>query len=297
MVIMDNALRVGLVGAGSWAHRIHGPGLQTHPGTRAAAVWARRPDAAKELAAEHGIPVADSFAELLHSVDAVAFAVPPEVQAELAPQAAAAGKHLILEKPLAADPDGAVAVADAVHRTGVAALMMLTRRFAPETQEWLQQLHQAGGWRGATGRWLSGGLLSSDDAASSWRREQGALLDAGPHAVDLLDAALGVIQQVNYATCDHEDTWQVMFGHAGGATSALTLSLRTPVQPSVIDFAAHGEHGYLPLAGGRTAARECYAQLLDDLLEMITTGPGDHPCGVQRGLHLQRVLAAVRQAA
>lgn len=296
MVIMDNALRVGVVGAGPWAHRIHGPGLRAHPGAAPAAVWARRPEAAKELAAEHGIPVADSFAQLLDSVDAVAFAVPPEVQAELAPQAALAGKHLILEKPLAADPGGAAAVAEAVHRSGVAALMMLTRRFAPETREWLQQLDRTGGWRGATGRWLGGGLLSSDYAASPWRRQQGALLDTGPHAVDLLDAALGVIEQVNYATCDQDDTWQVMFGHAGGATSSLTLSLRTPVQPSVVDFAAHGEHGYLPLAGGRTAARECYAQLLDDLLEMIGAGTSDHPCGAQRGLHLQRVLAAVRQA-
>lgn len=294
--MMDNVLRVGVVGAGSWAHRIHGPGLHAHPGTRPAAVWARRPEAAKELSAEHGIPIADSFAELLDSVQAVAFAVPPEVQAELAPQAAQAGKHLILEKPLAAEPDGAAAVADAVHRAGVAALMMLTRRFAPETREWLHQLGQTGGWRGATGRWLGGGLLSTDYAASPWRRQQGALLDAGPHAVDLLDAALGAIGQVNYATCDRDDTWQVMFGHTSGATSSLTLSLRTPVQPSVVDFAAHGEHGYLPLAGGRTAARECYAQLLDDLLEMIDTGAGGHPCGVQRGLHLQRVLAAVGQA-
>jgi predicted dehydrogenase len=294
---MDEALRVGVVGAGPWAHRVHGPGLYEHPGTRLAAVWARRPDVAKTFAEPYDATVADGFDELLEAVDAVAFAVPPAVQAELAPQAARAGKHLVLEKPLAADPAGANEIVRAVEDAGVAALLMLTRRFAPEVRDWLTGVRELGGWQGGTGRWLAGGLLAGDYATSEWRQQRdGALIDAGPHAIDLLDAALGEIEQVHYAHRNGDDLWQLVFGHSGGATSTLTLSLRVPVQPSMVDFAVYGEHGHAPLVGRRTAARECYARMLDDLLAMIREERTEHPCDVRRGLHLQRILADVQQA-
>lgn len=143
----------------------------------------------------------------------------------------------------------------------------------------------------------AGGLLAGDYAGSEWRQQQeGALIDAGPHAIDLLDVALGEIEQVHYAHRSRDDLWQLVFGHAGGATSTLTLSLRMPVQPSVVDFAVYGEHGHAPLAGRRTAARDCYARMLDDLLTMIREERSEHPCDVHRGLHLQQILADAQQA-
>ena len=66
-------------------------------------MWARRPEQAAAL----GVPVFERPAELFDAVDAVAFAVPPAVQARLAPLAAAAGCHLVLEKPVADTVDGA----------------------------------------------------------------------------------------------------------------------------------------------------------------------------------------------
>src|SRR5690348_7189167 len=96
-------VEVGLVGAGPWAATMHGPVLAAGPQTRLSAVWARRPDAAAELAARLGTHAAGSFEELLDRCEAVAFAVPPDVQSTLAPRAARAGKALLLEKPLALD--------------------------------------------------------------------------------------------------------------------------------------------------------------------------------------------------
>src|SRR5690606_24187086 len=46
-----DALTVGLVGAGPWASMFHAPAIAGGPETRLAAVWARRPEAAGELAA------------------------------------------------------------------------------------------------------------------------------------------------------------------------------------------------------------------------------------------------------
>ena len=79
----------------------HAPVLTASPLTSLEAVWARRPEAAQELVATHGGAAVARLEELFERCDAVAFAVPPDVQAEIAPRAAAAGKHLLLEKPLA----------------------------------------------------------------------------------------------------------------------------------------------------------------------------------------------------
>ncbi|MCP2258016.1 putative dehydrogenase [Streptoalloteichus tenebrarius] len=294
---VDEQLRVGLVGAGPWARRVHAPGLADHPGTRLAAVWARRRGAAEELAGGYGAEVCDSPDELLSTVDAVAFAVPPSVQAEIAPLAARAGRHLILEKPVGSTVDEALRVADAVSATGVASLVMLTRRFAPETRSWLAELDRLGGWAGGNARWLSGALLSETFANSEWRHSAGALADIGPHAVDLIDAALGEVTDVLAAHRSRGDLWQLMLGHTNGATSTLTMSLHLPVRPTIVDFSVYGQHGDRTLSGRATPAEECYTNLLDDFVAMVHSGTVEHPCDVRRGVHLQRVLDAARRLA
>ncbi|PRX47438.1 putative dehydrogenase [Prauserella shujinwangii] len=288
---MDDALRVGLVGAGSWARTVHAPGLTEHPGTSLTSVWTRRPEVAAALADEHGARACATFDELVDEVDAVALAVPPGVQADLAVRAARAGRHLILEKPLASDVAGAERVAEAVRDADVVALMLLTMRYALPTREWLADVTAAGGWRGGSARWLSGALLGERYGGSSWRHTEGALADIGPHAFDLLDAALGEITGVLAAHRGDGDVWHVLLAHAGGATSTAALSLRLPVRPTVVEFAVYGEGGYRTLGRRPGAAAESYTALLDDFAAMVASGTRTHPCDVWRGVHLQRVIA------
>src|SRR5689334_19411404 len=125
----DMSVRVGLVGAGPWAGMFHAPMLSAHAGTTLEAVWSRRPEAAERLAADHGATPAASFEELLAQCDAVAFAVPPDVQAELAVVAANAGKHLVLEKPLAFTLEDAERLTATVDDVGVQTVLMLRNRF------------------------------------------------------------------------------------------------------------------------------------------------------------------------
>lgn len=290
-------LRAGLVGAGPWAKTVHAPGLADHPGTTLSAVWARRPEAAAELAEAHGAEAVGSFEELLDQVDAVAFAVPPAVQAELAVKAAEAGKHVILEKPIAADLDGARRLADAVDAAGVVSLVVLILRYSPMTRDWLDGIKEAGGWRGGSARWLSGALLGGQYQDSVWRHDSGALADIGPHAFDLLDAALGEITDVLAAHRSDDDLWQCLFAHAGGSTSTATLSLRLPIQPTVVEVAVFGEHGYRTLGRKPGSAGESYTALLDDFAAMAASGTTSHPCDVRRGLHLQKLIERARELA
>ncbi|MGQ0841284.1 Gfo/Idh/MocA family protein [Actinokineospora sp.] len=284
-------LRFGLVGAGPWARSVHAPGLTNHPATELTAMWARRPDAAAEL----GVPVARDFDALLAEVDAVAFAVPPAVQAELAPRAAAAGKHVLLEKPIAATVADAERVADAVRAAGVVSLVVFIRRFAEETVDWLDDVRRLGGWSGASARWLSGALLGGEYSESPWRHESGALADIGPHVLDLLDAALGPIVEVLAAHRGEPDLWHLVLRHEGGATSTVTLSMGLPMRPTVIELSVYGDHGYRELVGRATPARDSYAALLDEFTGLVRAGRTEHPLDVRRGLHIQHLLAAVER--
>lgn len=288
-------LRVGLVGGGPWARRVHGPALAAHPGTELTSVWTRRPEVAAELAGALGGHAAGSFDELLDGVDAVAFAVPPQVQGELAVRAAAAGKHLICEKPLAGDLDAARAVSAAA--AGVTSALVLTLRYDPEVADWLATIPGgAGPDTVGSVRWLSGSLLGGPYATSSWRAEHGALLDIGPHVIDLLDAALGPVTGVGWAHLDEPDLWRFGLLHDGGAHSTVTISLRLPVDPSEIELTAFGGVGRHRLAGRAADAPTCYARLLDRFVDAVHGGPPVE-LDVARGLRLQEIVDEVRRAA
>jgi predicted dehydrogenase len=72
-------LRFGLVGTGHWAQITHAPALASTDGIEFAAVWGRNVDAAAQLAASYGATAHRDLTEFLADIDAVAFAVPPDV--------------------------------------------------------------------------------------------------------------------------------------------------------------------------------------------------------------------------
>lgn len=215
-------LRVGLVGAGPWASMFHAPVLSGGPETELVAVWARRPEAAAELAAVHGAAVAESFDALVGSCDAVAFAVPPDVQADLAERAARRGRTLLLDKPIAADLAAATRLADAVDAAGVGSLVLFTMRFNGELRRIVAEARQRR-W-GAARFWnLSGAFLDGPFSQSPWRHERGALLDVGPHAFELLDAVCGPIVGIDSVIVEGPVTSMVCW-HDSGARSEIVLS-------------------------------------------------------------------------
>ncbi|HEX5566518.1 MAG TPA: Gfo/Idh/MocA family oxidoreductase, partial [Streptomyces sp.] len=122
-------MRFGLLGTGPWAELAHGPALRDHPGVELAGVWGRRPEAAADLAGRLGCRPYDDVDALIADCDAVAVALPPDIQAPLAVRAAEAGRHLLLDKPVATQVEDARAIAAAVERTAVASVVFFTMRF------------------------------------------------------------------------------------------------------------------------------------------------------------------------
>ncbi|MEU8610125.1 Gfo/Idh/MocA family oxidoreductase [Actinoplanes sp. NPDC048791] len=280
---------VGLVGAGPWAATMHGPVLAAGPQTRLAAVWSRRPEATAHLAARLGAHAATSYEELLDRCEAVAFAVPPDAQADLAPRAARAGKALLLEKPLALDLDAARALADTVAECGVVTQLVLTKRYHHSTRAFLAAAAKFTS-AGARARYLHGAFLDGA-MATGWRLTRGALYDLGPHLLDLADAALGPIEELR-AYGDSRRWIELTCAHRGGAISQLSLSGAVGLASSQAGIDLYGPAGELTLDFGPVDHRECWPVLRAEFAAAVRSGV-PHDLDVRRGLMLQELLARV----
>lgn len=140
-------LRFGLFGTGPWVDETHAAALAAEPAVEFAGVWGRHPEKARSVAGRWGVRAYDDVEALIGDVDAIAVALPPGVQAGIAEQAALAGRHLLLDKPLALDLAAAERVVAAVATGGVRSVIFFTRRFDRST--WLAGRHPPGrtvGW-------------------------------------------------------------------------------------------------------------------------------------------------------
>lgn len=282
---MTEPIRVGLVGAGPWASLVHAPTLAAGPDTTLEAVWARRPEAAQKLADRHGAAVAASTDELFARCQAVAFAVPPAVQAALALDAARAGCALLLEKPIAGDLAAAEALAGVVGDAGVASMVVLSWRYAADVRSFLEA---AAGFEayGGVGRFLSAGLLAGP-FKTPWRLERGPLLDLGPHVIDLLDAGLGTVMGVR-ASGNLSDWVTVQLEHESGVASSAVLSGTTAVEPHRAGVELYGPAGVLEVDCVGAVGPDAFATLAGEFAAACRGQA--HPLDVHRGLHLQRLL-------
>jgi predicted dehydrogenase len=281
-------VRVGLVGAGHWAEVMHGPTLAAGPETALVGVWARRAQAARRLAEGLGTSAAPSFDALLERCDAVAFAVPPDVQADLAVRAATAGRALLLEKPIATTVAGAERVAKAVRENGVVSQLVLTKRYHPATRAFLAAARSFPAI-GARGRYLHGGFLAGP-FANGWRLDHGALLDLGPHLLDLVEAAVGPIEAVDR----HGDPtgWlELTCTHRGGAVSQLSLSGAVGVERSRAGLELYGRAGVLEIDFATVDHAECWPVLRAEFAHAVRTNT-PHPLDADHGLRLQHLLAS-----
>jgi predicted dehydrogenase/GNAT superfamily N-acetyltransferase len=283
-------LRFGLAGTGFWAARTHAPALAAGDGVALTAVWGRNARAAADLAGQYGSVAHTDFTEFLADVDAVAFSVPPDVQAGLATRAAAAGKHLLLEKPVALSEQAAQALAEAVADAGVASVVFFTGRFSPAIRSWLADAAAQRGWHGASATWLGSALRESSPFNTPWRHRWGALWDLAPHPVALLHACLGPVAAVT-ADRGAADVTHLVLHHDSGVTSTVTVTLSAPAAAGFDELYLWGEPGrrVLPAAAGEPS--DALRLALAELAANARAGRTEHPCDVRLGLHVVRVLA------
>lgn len=131
----ERRLRVGVIGAGGIARFAHLPNLKRNPRVDVVAVADIDPARAQRAAEDFSIPSwYASFHELLDdpTVEAVTVGTPPNAHKDPVVAAAAAGKHVLCEKPIAASLEDADAMVRATEDAGVAFAMGYQHRFGAQ---------------------------------------------------------------------------------------------------------------------------------------------------------------------
>jgi predicted dehydrogenase len=224
-------LRVGLLGCGGIAARHAGAIAALGDEMALVACCGRDPDRTAAFAAAHGgEPLVELDRMLERGVDLVVVTIPPYGRSGEVERIAAAGVHLLVEKPIALDQAAAERMVAAAEAAGVVAAIGFMYRFGDAIARW-QQLD--------TGRaGLFAGSYHCNALHAPWWRERaksgGQMLEQVIHLIDLVRLLIGEPDRV-YARAanlfhggvpgyDVEDVSAIIFGWEDGRIATLNAS-------------------------------------------------------------------------
>ena len=259
----------GIIGCGVIAP-FHAKAVGELPNARLVAVADVIPEQAAKRAAEFGVPYTTDVDELLAraDIDVVSICVPSGLHAEIGARAAAAGKHVVVEKPIDIALEAADRLIAACHDHGVVLTVISQHRFGPAVQR-LRGLIDGG----RLGRLILGDAIikwyrsqeyyDSGDWRGTWSLDGGGcLMNQGVHYTDLLQWMMGPVERVfaRTATAVHErieveDIAAAVLQFANGAVGVLQAS--TAVYPGLPErLEVTGTGGTVVIEAGRMRACE-----------------------------------------
>jgi predicted dehydrogenase len=177
-------LRVAVVGCGYWGSK-HVRVLHAADGVGEVVLVDSREDRVRSLARSYKTaPWYGSLAPALARVDAVVVATPPSTHVAVALQAIEAGKHVLVEKPLAPTSEGARRLESAAAAAGVVLMVGHTFEYNPAVRK-LRELVQDG---------ELGEIYYIDSARLNlglYQNDVNVILDLAPHDISIINHVLG----------------------------------------------------------------------------------------------------------
>jgi len=132
--VSDQPVRLGLVGCGYWGPKVARAAASV-AGVTVSALVDRQEDLARRLQVAHpAAQVASSLDQVLDSVDALVVATNPATHTEVAGEAISAGKHVLVEKPLALSSADCRSLGQRAEAAGVVLMAGHTFLFSPAVQ-------------------------------------------------------------------------------------------------------------------------------------------------------------------
>ena len=197
--IMENRIKVGLVGFGMAARVMHAPFLATLPQYEVVAVLERHKEESRELFPKAAI--VRSLADLLATdIDLVVITTPNDTHLPYTLQALAAGKHVVLEKPFTITSADAQQLIDAAAASGKLLSVFQNRRYVADfltikqviRKELLGKIHE---FEAHYDRYRP------QAKPNAWREEDlpgsGILFDLGPHLIDQALCLFGIPEYIH----------------------------------------------------------------------------------------------------
>ncbi|MHA4820160.1 Gfo/Idh/MocA family protein [Streptomyces aculeolatus] len=267
--------RAAVVGLGSQAREDHLPALADCQFAELAAVCDTDRETAGGQAVAWRVPGYTHLEQMLAEVrpDFVIAAVPHHAGRQVIETCAAAGVHVMKEKPFATSPAEAADLAAACAKAGIELMVTVQRRFHPIYTAARQLLEQIGTPYLVEGRYV----FRCPDPAAGWRGQRtlaggGALMDMGYHLIDLLIWYLGlpdrVLADVSTAAAPHadydaEDTALVHLSYDGGPYGSLLISRSSG--PKSEELAITGTRGKVIVERGSVRRLDPAGQQIESL--------------------------------
>lgn len=253
-------LRFGIIGCGRVAPR-HAQSIAQLPNAALVAVADVMKNRAQHFGETYRAEVYTDYQDLLRrdDIDIVCICTPSGMHAEMGIQAARAGKHIIVEKPIALSTADADKLIIEAERAGVYLCVMLQNRFNPPMQE-LYQMVQSGRigrllLGNATVRWYRPQSYYEDGWHGTWAMDGGALMNQSIHHIDALQWLMGDVESVFAYTgtlahrMEAEDVGVVVLRFKNGALGSVEGSTLTYPQNIEGSVAIFGERGSLKVGG------------------------------------------------
>lgn len=252
----DSIVTWAIVGAGRHAGNRIAPAMLAAPNARLGGVVSRDPSKAAEFAERFGARAYDSFGAALAdpAIQAVFFVTPNHLHAPLTIQAAAAGRHVLCEKPMALSPAECRAMIDACQQTGVKLGIGFHLRNHPAHQR-AREIVAAGTLGPLTFARVQWAINRRSVRPGWWGRSEqagaGIMYGTGVHAIDLLRFVLGqeveaVAAWTDATPAEPLDSRVLALLRFGDGLEAMLTSARAFGQPDN-DLVVHGPEGRLEL--------------------------------------------------
>ena len=257
---MTEQLRFGLIGCGRVAPR-HAESINTLPGATLVAVADIRESRALRFAASYHAESYTDYQRLLErtDLDVVNVCVPSGLHSQIVVNVLRAGKHVIVEKPIALSLPDADRMVAAARSAGRKLCVVLQNRYNPPMQD-LKRVVESGRLGrlllgNATVRWYRPQEYYEDGWHGTWAMDGGALMNQSIHHIDALQWLLGRPESVfaYSATLAHrmeaEDIGVAAIRFRGGTLGVVEGSTVTYPENLEGSVAIFGERGSLKVGG------------------------------------------------
>lgn len=253
----------GIVGCGRIAKR-HAEilGNQTIRGACLAGVCDIQPDRARDFADRFDVPAYGSLDDLLarDEIDVVSILTPSGMHAQHAIAAAQAGKHVVVEKPMALRIEDADAMIEACDRAGVKLFVVKQNRLNVPVQKAREALDAGRFGKLVLGtvrvRWRRDqGYYDQDSWRGTWAQDGGVLSNQASHHVDLLEWFMGDVVSVHargarmLVDIEAEDTAIATLRFANGALGVIEATNATRPRDLEGSLSILGDGGTVVIGG------------------------------------------------
>lgn len=255
-------VRAAVVGIGWWSD-VLADAVKRGSSVEIVTCFTRSEDKRKAFAAKYGCSTSASYEEILKdpSIEAIINTTPNNVHLETTAQAAAAGKHVFLDKPIANTVAEGFEIAKVCEKHNVVLSLGYQRRRESHFRWIKNEIDQ-----GRFGKLVQAeGNISRDRLGkidlSSWRYQAegmpgGVMLQIGIHYVDVLEFLMGPVRRVTGRSAqlvlpgDNPDVANLILEHENGAISNLTASYASASEYYMMNIYGKTASAYYDLFGG-----------------------------------------------